>query len=170
MAWVETQVRVWGWCKKWGIPYPCRKVRTRFCCTGTHKEICVGAVARHWFCCDGRQSSWWSWCFGAGKWMTTGTTVCRKSIPSESEGCPDTVGDIPSVVATEFASVALGALTLAAIGAAVLTASGRPEPMDSVVTASAILGGTIGATSHRPVAGILLIILELYAFGKYLPL
>ena len=26
---IERQTRVWTWCKKWGIPYPCRRTETR---------------------------------------------------------------------------------------------------------------------------------------------
>lgn len=25
----ETKVKEWTWCKKWGIPYPCRRTRTK---------------------------------------------------------------------------------------------------------------------------------------------
>lgn len=168
MAWVKQDVRYWTVCWKWIFPYPCRKTRKRFCCTGTHKEICVGFLAKHWFCCDGRQSSWWSWCFGAGSWLTTGTTACRKEIPSESEGCPKTIGDIPSVIRTELTSVVMGALVLTLVVAGVLTIAESAELTDSTIAASAVIGGTIGATSHRPTAGILLVALELFAFTKYL--
>ncbi len=100
MAWEAQEVIVWRVCWKWGfIPYPCRKRVTKFCCTGTHKWRVWGAgVRENYFCCDGNESHWFDfgWYIGPPTWhLVQGVQVCRGSKPSETEGCPNFVGDFP---------------------------------------------------------------------------
>ena len=99
MAWEPQEVRVWGVCWKWFVPYPCRKIVTKYCCTGNHKWRVVGVAAReNYFCCDGNESHWWDTAFFAGlpTWhLAQNVQVCRGSVPSETKGCPNMVGDFP---------------------------------------------------------------------------
>lgn len=99
VAWETQNVRVWGVCWKWFVPYPCRKVVTKYCCTGYHKWRVWGVAAReNYFCCDGRESHWWDTAFFAGLpgWhLVQNVQVCRGSVPSETQGCPNMVGDFP---------------------------------------------------------------------------
>ena len=101
MAWEAQDVRVWGVCRKWKIPYPCRKTVTKYCCTGTHKwRVVVAGARENYFCCDGNESHWWDKALFVGlpTWhLVENVRVCRDSIPSESSGCPNMVGDFPEV-------------------------------------------------------------------------
>ncbi|CAM3818641.1 hypothetical protein [Rheinheimera salexigens] len=67
---VETQKRVWTWCKKWGIPYPCRRVRTQ---TSYQYEFHQTRYVPSWFpfwekqegCCERvvyewKRAVWWN--------------------------------------------------------------------------------------------------------------
>ena len=99
MAWEPQQVRVWGWCRKWGIPYPCRKIVTKYCCTGTHMWKVWGVGLReNYFCCDGNESHWWDGAFfvGVPTWhLVQNVQKCRDSVPTQTEGCPHIVGNFP---------------------------------------------------------------------------
>ena len=99
MAWIETQTKVWGVCWKWRVPYPCRKIVTRYCCTGTHKYKTWGAVlTENYFCCDGNEHHWWSFkpLINIKSWVIeTNKQVCKKSIPKETEGCPNIIDTVP---------------------------------------------------------------------------
>jgi hypothetical protein len=101
VAWEPQEVRVWGVCWKWWVPYPCRKIVTQYCCTGTHKWRVFGVAAReNYFCCDGHESHWWdtAWFIGLPTWhLAENVQVCRGSKPSETEGCPHMVGDFPGL-------------------------------------------------------------------------
>lgn len=86
----------WKTCWKWGfIPYPCRKTVKVSCCTGIKKVECYGAYGQVWFCCDGKEYSWWEPCWGIGETIAESIRECRESIPSAVEGCPNAVGDAP---------------------------------------------------------------------------
>lgn len=99
MAWEAQDVRVWGVCWKWWVPYPCRKTVTKYCCTGSHKWRVWGVAAReNYFCCDGNESHWWDRAFFVGlpMWhLAQNVRVCRGSIPSETRGCFNMIGDFP---------------------------------------------------------------------------
>jgi len=95
MPWTETTQRYWTVCWAWIIPYPCRKTRKVYCCTGILKTRCYLFFGEKWFCCDRKQHHWWSGCFGIGSWIQSNARVCKKSRPGESDGCPDTVGEAP---------------------------------------------------------------------------
>ncbi|MBB5631749.1 hypothetical protein BJ981_007535 [Sphaerisporangium krabiense] len=90
---------MWGVCRKWGIPYPCRKIVTKYCATGYHMWRVLGAVAReNYFCRDGNESHWWDKAvfFGFPTWhLVENVRVCRGSVPSEIRGCPNIVGEFP---------------------------------------------------------------------------
>lgn len=102
MAWTQHEVSVWRVCWKWIFPYPCKKRVTRFCCTGNLKWRVWGlGLKENYFCCDGKESHWFSGYFGFGwpGWhFVTNVQICRGSIPSESEGCPNLVGEFPEVI------------------------------------------------------------------------
>jgi hypothetical protein len=101
MAWAAQNVTVWRFCWKWGfIPYPCRKIVTKLCCSGPHKWRVWGAFVReNYVCCDGNESHWFDagWFVGAPIWhLVQQVQVCRSSQPSETEGCGNFVGDFPT--------------------------------------------------------------------------
>lgn len=101
MAWETQEVRVWGVCWKWFIPYPCRKIVTKFCCTGTWKWRVWGVSLReNYFCCNGKESHWWdgTFFFGLPQWHTVqNVQKCRDSMPAETEGCPNIIGEFPDI-------------------------------------------------------------------------
>jgi hypothetical protein len=92
---------VWGWCRKWGIPYPCRKIVTKYCCTGTWKwKVWVAGARENYFCCDGNESHWWdaAFFFGWPQWhLVQNVQKCRNSIPTQTKGCPNITGDFPDI-------------------------------------------------------------------------
>jgi hypothetical protein len=99
MAWEAQEVREWGVCWKWGVPYPCKKTKTKYCCTGFYKWRVWGVGLReNYFCCDGNESHWWSGALFVGlpMWhLVRNARVCRGSIPSETKGCVNFTGDFP---------------------------------------------------------------------------
>lgn len=102
MPWEPQEVRVWAVCWKWGfIPYPCRKIVTKYCCTGNWRWRVLGAVAReNYFCCDGKQSKWWdvTFFFGLPQWhLVQNVQKCRNSVPDQIDGCPDFVDEFPDL-------------------------------------------------------------------------
>lgn len=111
MAWRSTQVRYWTVCWAWIFPYPCRKTKTKQCCTGILKVQCYGFFGRKWFCCDGRESFWWGGCWGVGNILASGVTVCRNSVPSERDNCPHTVGDVPVIVQSTIVGIVVATLS-----------------------------------------------------------
>ena len=67
---VQTETKVWGWCKKWGVPYPCRKTETK---TFFQYDFTQTRYVPFWFpfreiregCCGGlvyrwSRRVWWS--------------------------------------------------------------------------------------------------------------
>lgn len=143
MAWQQRTIRYWTVCWKWIFPYPCRKSKQKFCCTGVHKVRCYGFFGEHWHCCDGRESHWWGWCWGVGSVIASNITICRNSIPSESQGCPHTVGDAPP----RFVSTTLGlsvGLLLGSLVAVVANADIRQG-----LIGGAIVGAVFGAGTGR---------------------
>ena len=90
MPWEKTEVRYWTVCWKWIFPYPCRKTKTKYCCSGMLKVRCYGFFGERWFCCDSREHHWWSFCFGIGTRINQ-DRICKNSIPDESEDCPNIV-------------------------------------------------------------------------------
>ncbi len=150
MAWVSTQVRYWTVCW-WAIfPYPCRKTKTKFCCTGIRKVRCYGFFGENWFCCDGRESHWWSGCWGFGTTIAGNQTVCRNSIPSSSQGCPNAVGDAPprffTVSTNLFLGIALGAVVGSSIAG--LTQYSFENTMAGAI-GGAVVGAVFGAGTGR---------------------
>ena len=94
MPWEAREVRYWTVCWKWIFPYPCRKTKTKYCCSGMLKVRCYGLFGERWFCCDSREHHWWSFCFGIGTRINQ-DRICKNSIPDESEDCPNLVGEAP---------------------------------------------------------------------------
>ena len=65
-------------------------------------KVPAGAFVReNYFCCDGKESHWWDTTFFVGlpTWhLVQDVQICRDSVPSETEGCPDFTGDFPEGV------------------------------------------------------------------------
>jgi hypothetical protein len=61
----------------------------------------LGVAAReNYFCRVGNESHWWDKTFfiGLPMWhLAQDVQVCRDSVPSETTGCPNMVGDFPGV-------------------------------------------------------------------------
>lgn len=68
---VETKTRVWTWCKKWGVPYPCRRIKTE---NWYQYEFHQTRNVPSWFpfwerkegCCERIVYEWWR-----GVWWNT---------------------------------------------------------------------------------------------------
>jgi len=72
---VTVETRYWGWCRKWGVPYPCRKtklsIRYRYEFTPWRPRITWPFRCRHEGCCGDNLYSWTRWCWrgtGNGAW------------------------------------------------------------------------------------------------------
>lgn len=65
---IEQETRSWGWCRKWGIPYPCRKVtiKTRYQYVFTATRY-VPSIFPFWQkrqgCCEGTAYEWKKYVF-----------------------------------------------------------------------------------------------------------
>jgi hypothetical protein len=62
----EVQEKYWGWCKKWGIPYPCRKTRTvtRWCYDFSFLNASYsGIYTDYWGCEFNNRYAWRKWEF-----------------------------------------------------------------------------------------------------------
>ena len=95
MPWESQRVRYWTVCWLWGfIPYPCRKRKTVYCCTGRWKQRCYLFFGEQWLCCNGREYHYWVPCFGIGDIVSGSERVCRDEIPDATDGCT-IVGDAP---------------------------------------------------------------------------
>jgi hypothetical protein len=129
MPWVARQKRYWTVCWAWIIPYPCRKTKTVYCATGRWKQRCVLFYGKQWICVDGREYSYYDWCFGIGDVGPAIKTVCRDKVPDSKKGC-DVVGDVPPGAPPAPGSGTSQALEMAA------------SPVN--ITASLFLGAIVG--------------------------
>ncbi|MFK7923079.1 MAG: hypothetical protein AB8H47_14040 [Bacteroidia bacterium] len=78
----QTEVRVWKVCWKWGfIPYPCRKIETRWCYEFSKlTETGYGFICKLVGCESNIQYKWWAFCFNI--WGSTtyfNITKCFKT-------------------------------------------------------------------------------------------
>jgi len=159
MAWTEKEFRIWKVCWAWIIPYPCRRTVTKYCCRGIHKyRTFIIFVVEHYFCCDRHEHHWWSFDFSLNipYWIIVGDVeVCKDSRPSESEGCPNTVGDAPPGTGIGQGQNALvqagGGAVAGAIVAAVVAAlaTGDVQQTGVVALVGAIVGAVFGAGTGR---------------------
>jgi hypothetical protein len=89
--WQEVIERYWGWCKKWGIPYPCRKSRTtrKWCCEFSWlKETGWGLFCTLEGCAAGRRYSWTAFCFNVwGGRSYYNIRTCFSSAKTASGSC-----------------------------------------------------------------------------------
>jgi hypothetical protein len=165
MPWKAGSQRYWTVCRKWGvIPYPCRKTRTVYCCTGRWKQRCYVLYGEHWICCNRSEYHYWAPCFGLGDTISERETVCRTSIPSESrDGCPTTGDDAPpgvlpgSSLARALIRIGLGSGLGAAIGVAIALATGSATRRMAI--GGLIVGAVFGWGSGRKWGGVLTLIL-----------
>lgn len=196
MPWEQRTVRYWTtcywefsypcgikWCRKWGVPYPCgiktckgnlpypcRKTKIVFCCTGVHRVRCYGLYGEHWHCCDGRESKWWGKCWGLGNTVESNVTMCRDSIPNESQGCPNTVGDAPPIELRRTGTVRSTGLGIAvglAVGSMVasVTDAGIHQGLIGGATVGAVFGAGTGRRWGPPMTLLaLMIVLAAYRF------
>ena len=89
MAWERRTKSYWTVCWKWIFPYPCKKTKDVYCCTGRWKQRCYLFISEQWICCDTREYHFWTACFGIGTTDSERETICRDEIPSDSrEDCP----------------------------------------------------------------------------------
>ena len=60
---VEQQIRYWGWCRKWKIPYPCRKTKLGIAYQYAFSALrYVPSIVPFWQkrqgCCEGTAYEW----------------------------------------------------------------------------------------------------------------
>jgi hypothetical protein len=168
MPWESRTQQYWTVCWKWGfIPYPCKKTKPVYCCTGRWKQRCYLFLGEQWLCCNGREYHYWVPCFGIGDIVSESKTVCRDSIPSDSrDGCPTTVGDAPpgSVPGSNTVRAAVrigsGCVFGTLVGALIAAATGSGATGGAI--GGAIVGALFGAGSGRK-WGCLLTLIALLA-------
>ena len=132
MPWEAIKVKYWTICWKWILPYPCRKTKTKYCCSGMLKTSCLVLVGKKWFCCGGREHHWWSLCFGIGTTIVE-DRICKNSIPDESEDC------------TEFIGVTIPPGSVLPPGSGITSRSYRLTQASITGGIGATIGGVIGA-------------------------
>ena len=71
----EVEEKYWTWCRKWKIPYPCRKSRTvtkyRYDFMPTRTRVTWPFRCRYEGCCGASLYGWTHWCWrgtGNGPW------------------------------------------------------------------------------------------------------
>lgn len=85
----------WTWCRKWGVPYPCRKKRTvvRWCYTfRVWRRNLFGPLEYNIACENNFEYTWkkWTWYVGFGTYLHFDVDKCfPKRIPDKDrkEGC-----------------------------------------------------------------------------------
>jgi hypothetical protein len=93
---VEVEERYWTWCRKWGVPYRCRKTRTttkyRYDFRPTRTRVAPPFRCRWEGCCGNRLYKWSHWCrWGTGNsaWDQFHTVTRYFKSPLNSSGdCP----------------------------------------------------------------------------------
>ncbi len=103
----ETQVteRYWTWCKKWKIPYPCRKRRTvtkyRYDFLPWRKRWTFPFRCKYQGCCGASLYEWTVWCLkgtGNSSWnQFDAKTAYFNSIQSPKGDCPFGIDEPPLV-------------------------------------------------------------------------
>lgn len=174
MPWEQVTVRYWTVCWKWIFPYPCRKSKNKYCCTGRWKQRCYLFYGEQWLCCDGREGHYWAPCFGIGDTTSARERVCRDSIPESRDGCPTTGGVAPPGAGANYARAALsvgsGSVIWGVVGALIALAAVGVEEMVTGAIGGAIVGAVFGASSGRRCGWlitliVLVIVLLLIWFG-----
>lgn len=84
--------RYWTWCDGWfGIPYPCRKIRTvtKWCYEFSEVKVTKwGLYCQYVGCEHGISYKWSDWsCFGIGTGYVYGVTRCFSSEKTRAGTC-----------------------------------------------------------------------------------
>ena len=159
MAWESRIKSYWTVCWKWIFPYPCKKTKTVYCCTGRWKQRCYLFFGEQWICCGTREYHYWTACFGIGTIDSSSETVCRNEIPSDSrEGCPTlgggqappSAGVGTSRSALVAANIGMGSMLGTILGIAISQFSEivGQEPIAAII-GGAIVGFIFGAGTGK---------------------
>jgi hypothetical protein len=156
MPWERTRVRYWTVCWAWIFPYPCRKTKYQYCCTGHVKKRCYGFFGERWLCCSRKESHNWIGCFGFYDRIYS-DRICHDNIPEERDSCPATVGDAPPGSGSPGSgtnylrnalSVGSGTVFWGVVGTLIALAV-SPEELLTGAIGGAITGAVFGAGSGR---------------------